>query len=63
MRKAVNRKKTSKKDEDKTTDARVINVASMEKALEIKVAKKEAAEEELAKKKRLKALQKEWTIH
>jgi len=53
-----NRKKVSKKDEDKITDTRVINIESMEKALEAKAIKKKEIEEKLAKEKKLKALYK-----
>ena len=55
-----NRKKTSKKGEDKITNARVLNVEFIEKALAIKATKKKEKEEELAKQKRVKALQKSW---
>jgi hypothetical protein len=53
-----NRKKVSKKDKDKITDVRVINIESMEKALEAKAIKKKEMEEKLAKEKKLKALHK-----
>jgi len=55
-----NRKKVSKKDEDKIIDIRVINIELMEKVLEAKVIKKKKIEEKLAKEKKLKALYKSW---
>lgn len=55
-----NRKKVSKKDEDKITDARVLNVALMEKALEAKAMQKKEREEEVAIQKRLKAITRSW---
>ena len=55
-----NRKKVSKKDKDKITDTRVINIELMEKALEAKVIKKKEIEEKLVKEKKLKALHKSW---
>lgn len=57
----LNRKKASKKEEDKISDARVLSLEMMDKAIEIKAAKKKEAEEELAKEKRLKAQTKAWT--
>jgi hypothetical protein len=50
-----NRKKASKKEEDKISDTRVLSLEIMDRALEIKAAKKKTYEEELAKEKRLKA--------
>jgi hypothetical protein len=51
----LNRKKVSKKEEDKISDTRVLSLEMIDKTIEIKAAKKKEAEEELAKEKRLKA--------
>ena len=56
-----NRKKASKKEEDKISDTRVLSLEMMDKAIEIKAAKKKAWEEEIAKEKRLKAQTRQWT--
>jgi hypothetical protein len=56
-----NRKKASKKEEDKISDARVLSLEMMDEAIRIKAEKKKEAEEKLAKEKRLKALGKQWT--
>src|SRR5437763_10776675 len=56
-----NHKKVSKKDKDKISDVRVLSLEMMDKAIQIKAEKKREAEEKLAKEKRLKALQKQWT--
>jgi hypothetical protein len=53
-----NCKKVSKKDKDKITDTRVLSHKGIDRVLEAKAARKKAAEEELAKQKRLKALYK-----
>ena len=53
-----NRKKVLKKNKDKITNARVLSYKGIDKALEVKVARKKVAEKELVKQKRLKALYK-----
>jgi hypothetical protein len=56
-----NRKKASKREEDKISNARVLSLEMMDAAVAAKAAKKKAQEEEIAKEKRLKAQMKAWT--
>jgi hypothetical protein len=56
-----NRKKALTKGIDKISDARVLSLQMMDEAIRIKAEKKKAAEDKIAKEKRLKAQYEAWT--